>query len=100
MNGWLIGAGLLDVYAGDQIGLVVATSCDYFAPLSFPGEVAIGLAVERLGRTSVTYRLGVFAAGAEGPSAQGLFTHVYVDRVGRRPAPLSDAWRAKLETIS
>ncbi len=100
VNGWLIRAGILDVDAGDHIGLVVATSCDYFAPLAFPGEVAIGLAVERLGRTSATYRLGVFVPGADEPSAQGRFTHVYVDRVGRRPAPLSDAWRTKLATVS
>ena len=100
MNGWLIAAGLLDIEAGDPIGLVVATSCDYFAPLAFPGEVEVGVAVERMGRTSVTYRLGVFALGADECSAQGIFTHVYVDRANRRPAPLPDAWRAKLETIA
>lgn len=100
MNGWLIGAGLLDIAAGDPIGLVVATACDYFAPLAFPGEVEVGLAVERLGSTSVTYRLGVFAAGSEAPAAQGGFTHVCVGRESRRPVALPEAWRAALEVLA
>ena len=63
VNGWLIEAGLLDVAAGDPIGLVVETGCRYAAPLTYPEPVEIGLGVERLGTSSVTYRLGVFAKG-------------------------------------
>src|SRR6185436_19835736 len=66
VNGWLIEAGLLDVAAGDPIGLVV----------------------ERLGTSSVTYRIGIFAKGSEMPAAEGHFTHVYVGRDSRRPAEL------------
>lgn len=100
MNGWLIRAGLLDIEKGDPIGLVVATACDYFAPLAFPGEVEVGLAVERLGSSSVDYRLGVFAAGAKEPAAQGRFTHVYVGRDSRRSVALPDAWRVALKTLA
>jgi len=100
VNEWLIGQGLLDIDSGDPIGLVVQTGCSYFAPLAFPGEVEVGLAVERLGESSVTYRIGVFAAGSAQPSAQGHFTHVYVSRGSRRPAPLTQEWRQKLETLS
>ena len=100
MNGWLIGAGLLDVAAGDPIGLVVATACDYFAPLAFPGQVELGLAVERLGASSVTYRLGVFATGTDEPAAQGRFTHACVGRENRRPVPLPEQWRVALGTLS
>jgi acyl-CoA thioester hydrolase len=99
VNRWLIEAGLLDIEAGDPIGLVAETGCAYFKPLSFPGEVEVGIAIERLGVSSVTYRLGVFAAGSNEPAAQGHFTHVYVDRAGRRPVPLPDAWRTKLEQL-
>ena len=35
--------------------------------------------------SSVTYRLGVFAVGADAAAAQGSFTHVYVGRTSRRP---------------
>ena len=99
VNAWLVEAGLLDIKRGDPIGLVVETGCAYFAPLSFPGEVEVGIAVEGLGTSSVTYRIGVFAAGGSEPSAQGHFTHVYVGRESRRPAPLPEAWRAKLGAL-
>lgn len=99
VNAWLVEAGLLDIERGDPIGLVVETGCAYFAPLSFPGEVEVGIAVDRLGNSSVTYRIGVFGMGEAACSAQGHFTHVYVDRSDRRPAPLPDDWRAKLEGL-
>ena len=100
VNAWLVEAGLLDIEAGDPIGLVVETGCSYFAPLSFPGDIEVGIAVEKLGRSSVTYRIGVFGSGQPDPSAQGHFTHVYVGRADRRPAPLPEAWRSKLERLA
>ena len=100
VNRWLVQAGLLDIERGDPIGLVVETGCAYFASLSFPGDIEVGIAIERLGSSSVTYRIGIFGAGGDQPAAQGHFTHVYVGRDGRRPTPLPDAWRAKLETLS
>jgi acyl-CoA thioester hydrolase len=99
VNAWLIEAGLLDIDRGDPIGLVVETGCAYFAPLSFPGDVEVGIAVDRLGNSSVTYRIGVFGAGSEEASAQGHFTHVYVGRQNRRPAALPNEWRERLNEI-
>jgi acyl-CoA thioester hydrolase len=100
VNGWLVEQGLLDIENGDPIGLVVETGCSYFAPLSFPGEVDVGLAVERLGTSSVGYRVGIFAKGADEPAAQGHFTHVYVGRASRRPVTLPDQWRGELEKLA
>jgi acyl-CoA thioester hydrolase len=100
VNAWLVEAGLLDIERGDPIGLVVETGCSYFSPLSFPGEVEVGIAIDRLGTSSVTYRIGIFGAGSAQPSAQGQFTHVYVGRAARRPEPLPAAWREKLETLA
>lgn len=100
VNGLLVEARLLDITHGDPIGLVVETGCSYFAPLSFPGDVEVGIAVDRLGGSSVTYRLGIFAAAAAEPAAQGHFTHVYVGRQSRRPVPLPDAWRETLGRLA
>jgi acyl-CoA thioester hydrolase len=97
VNAWLIEAGLLDVAAGDPIGLVVETGCRYARPLSYPQPVEIGLAVEHVGGSSVRYRIGVFAAGAEEAAAEGHFVHVYVGRESRRPEKLPEDWRAVLE---
>ena len=100
VNEWLVGQGLLDIAAGDPIGLVVETGCRFFAPLAFPGAVEVGIAIGRIGRSSVTYRLGVFAAGADDPAAEGHFSHVYVDRASRRPVALLEAWRQKLTALA
>ena len=99
VNSWLVGEGLLDIERGDPIGLVVQTGCSYFAPLAFPGDVDVGIAVERLGSSSVTYRIGIFASGEADPAAQGHFTHVYVGRDNHRPAPLPAEWRTKLGAL-
>ena len=99
VNAWLIENGLLDIEKGDPIGLVVETSCRYAQSLTYPEPVEIGLGVERLGNSSVTYRIGVFAKGAGEAAAEGHFTHVYVGREARRPSALPPEWRAKLETI-
>ena len=99
VNAWLIEAGLLDIETGDPIGLVVETGCRYAGSLTYPEPVEIGFGVERLGNSSVTYRLGVFAKGDDEPAAEGHFVHVYVDRETRRPVELPLAWRAQLEAI-
>ena len=100
VNAWLIEAGLLDVAAGDPIGLVAETGCRFARPLSYPEPVEIGLAIERLGTSSVRYRLGVFAKGAAEAAAEGHFVHVYVDRGTRRPAALPEQWRWRLSEIA
>jgi acyl-CoA thioester hydrolase len=100
VNGWLVDAGLLDIDAGNPIGLVVETRCSYFAPLSFPKPVEVGLGVVELGRSSVCYRIGVFDAGASATAAHGEFVHVYVDRISRRPVPLPEAWRDQLAALA
>jgi len=99
VNGWLVDQGLLDIARGDIIGLVVETGCRYAASLAFPQAVEAGLAVGRLGASSVTYEIGLFARAAPEAAAEGFFTHVHVDRATRRPVALPPRWRAALETL-
>jgi hypothetical protein len=40
---------------GAVIGLCVASSCSFYAPLSYPEVVLAGLRISKLGKTSVTY---------------------------------------------
>ncbi|MGK6320260.1 acyl-CoA thioesterase [Sphingomonas sp. DT-204] len=100
VNSWLIDKGLLDVPGGTPVGLVVETGCRYAASVGFPQRLEIGLAVARLGTSSVTYHLGVFVSGDGQAAAEGHFTHVYVDATSRRPVALPAEWRAILETIA
>ena len=101
VNGWLIERGALDVEKGEVIGLVVETGCQYFAPLTYPETVTAALRVAHIGRSSVRYEVGLFAAGSDTAAAQGHFVHVYVNRSDRRPvASLPAALRAALEPLS
>ena len=100
VNAWMVEQGVLDITHGDPIALVAETRCAYFAPLAFPQEVEVGIALAALGRSSIRYRIGVFAAGADGAAAAGEFVHVVVDRGTRRPVEIPPAWREKLAALS
>ena len=100
VNAWLIEQGFLDGKESDVVGLVVGTRCDYFESVAFPETVEGALAVERLGRSSVTYRIGIFREGAELTAAQGLFTHVYVERAAQKPVAIPEGLRAALTGLS
>jgi acyl-CoA thioester hydrolase len=100
VNAWLVEQRLLDIERGPVIGLVVETGCTYARPVAFPEEVQAGIAVARVGNSSVRYEIGLFLKGNPEPAAQGFFVHVYVDREGRRPRPLTDEWRTKLVPIT
>lgn len=67
------------------IGLVVHSHCDYLAPVGFPAVVDLGLRVGKLGKSSVTYEIGVFEEGIDEVRAVGEFVHVFVDRETRKP---------------
>ena len=99
VNAYLIRAGVLDLHAGDVIGLVVETGCQYFSPVSFPEVLEVGIRVAHLGRSSVRYELAVFRHGEALASAQGHFVHVYVARESRRPTPLPAGLKAALTAL-
>ena len=99
INTWLIREGGLDIHAGAVIGLCAESHCAFRAALEFPETVDAGLRVGRLGRTSVTYEIGLFREGAAEPAATGWFVHVFVDRETRRPAAPPERLRAALERL-
>lgn len=99
VNRFLIDNGLLDIGQSETIGLVVETGCSYFAPITFPQPVTVGLRVAKIGSSSVRYEVGLFVGDAKIAAAQGHFVHVYVDEASRRPVTLSAAMRNTLKTI-
>ena len=100
VNAWLVEQGVLDIANGDPIALVAETRCAFFNPLAFPETVEVGLRIADLGRSSIRYRIGVFAVGNDTAAAQGEFVHVVVDRASRRPVAIPPNWRSALEAIS
>jgi len=99
VNAWLIENGFLDLSGSEIVGLVAETGCSYFESVAFPETVEAGIAVERLGNSSVTYRIGIFRQGGEQAAAQGRFTHVYVARASQKPVPIPAPLRAALAAI-
>jgi acyl-CoA thioester hydrolase len=78
------------------VGVVAETSCRYFREIGFPDPVDVGLVVERVGRSSVVYRIGLFQGEHDEAAAEGRFVHVYVDNAGsgtRAVRPLPDEIR-------
>ena len=99
VNAILIEAGLLDPASSSVIGVVVESSCRFYASLTYPEPAEVGVAVERLGRSSVSYRLAVFKAGASEAAAAGGYTHVYVERATNRPVPIPDGHRRLMQGL-
>jgi acyl-CoA thioester hydrolase len=85
VNTYLIKHCGLHPPTSSQIGLVVHSHCDYFAPIEFPDVVDLALSVRKLGKSSVTYEIGVFVQGDEDAKAVGEFVHVFVERESRKP---------------
>jgi acyl-CoA thioester hydrolase len=96
INAWINTECEIDPLAVPWLGVVAESGCKYFTELKFPDPLTVGLAVARLGNSSVTYRLGIFAEG-HAVAAVGHWVHVYVDRNTRRPVPIPDAIRSLLE---
>ena len=84
-----------------QIGVVAETSCRYFRELGFPHPIDTGLVVDKVGTSSVVYRIGLFQGESAEAAAEGRFVHVYVDNTdpARPVAPMPDAIRAAVEPL-
>ena len=87
----------------DHPRFVAESGCVYHHPIAYPADVDVGLRVERLGRSSVVYEIGLFGLGVgdgsgEVHAATGKFVHVYVDAEGR-PREIDTAARAVLSEL-
>jgi acyl-CoA thioester hydrolase len=102
INAWINTSIGLDPITAPALGIVAESGCRYLSELHFPENLEIGVAVTRLGRSSVTYRLGVFRPHEERDArpitALGHWVHVYVARGDRKPVPIPDAIRTLLST--
>jgi acyl-CoA thioester hydrolase len=99
INAWLIEEGGLDIHRGPVIGLCAESHCEFRASLVFPQTVEAALRVGHLGRSSVRYEIGLFAAGSGEPAATGWFVHVFVDRERRRAVEIPPQLRSALERL-
>jgi acyl-CoA thioester hydrolase len=99
INRYLIAEGGLDIAGSAVIGLCVESRCSYLRAVAFPDDLDAGLRVAKLGRSSVTYEVGIFTRGEDAAAAEGSFVHVFVDRVGRKSVPIPDSIRSALARL-
>jgi acyl-CoA thioester hydrolase len=84
----------------DTIGVFAEVSCRFFQEMAYPAPIDLGVAVERIGRSSISYRVGLFQSADEA-AADGRVVVVYVDNTDpARPAtPIPDRIRAAVEAL-
>ena len=100
VNGYLIEASGTDIRTLDAVGLVAETQCEFLRELKFPADVQAGIAVDKLGTSSIVYRLGLFQGDSDEPAAIGRFVHVYVDSTTRAVTPIPDVIRNAVQPLA
>ena len=98
-NEYLIRECGLDIHHAENVGFIVASSCQYLKPISHPALIDAGFRVNRLGKSSVEYGVGIFVEGESAASAFGTFTHVFVNRNTGKSVPIPTAIRQGLEKV-
>ena len=88
VNRFLIEEGGLDIHKSQ-----------YIAPAAYPEDIYVGLRVIKIGRSSVTYGLSVFAGESKRRVAHGQFVHVFVDRKSDKAIPIPVKIKSALESI-
>jgi acyl-CoA thioester hydrolase len=103
VNAHLLEETGVDIRELPAIGVVAEVSCRYFRELTFPAAVELGLVADRVGRSSVVYRIGLFQGDDDEAAAEGRFVHVYVDNTGgdgpRTAVPLPPEVRPVAERL-
>ena len=100
VNGYLIEATGTDIRKLDAVGLVVETQCAFKRSLGFPDDVQAGIAVTKIGSSSIEYRIGLFQGETDEPAAIGRFVHVYVDAETRKAIPIPQAIKDAVEPLA
>ena len=78
------------------IGLVVDSACSFLQELSYPEIIEVGVAIEKIGNSSLRYDLAIFKQGQNEAAAQGHFVHVFVDRQTRKSTSIPEDMRDAL----
>jgi acyl-CoA thioester hydrolase len=105
----------VDIRQLPAVGVVAEVSCRYFREVGYPEPIDLGLAVERVGTSSVVYRIGIFQGEGDQAAAEGRFVHVYVEArprgsgatdrentgraAGRASVPIPEVIRAAVQPL-
>jgi len=119
----------LDIQMGassSKVGFMVTNKCQFFAPSKYPDIYLIGMKIPKIGKTSMSYQLGMFPMidananisanlthgyfaeelGQLGDSFENLAScvgdsvHVFVNpQQNNNPTPIPNEWRTTLQKL-
>ena len=98
VTSWLLGEAGFAADGAEGFPVVVSSSCRYVTSGVFPDVFDVGLRADRLGRSSISWGLGIFRESDGELLATGSFVHVVVDREARRPTPVPAPLRTLIES--
>ena len=98
-NQYLIEFADFNPISAPVIGVIVHSNCNYIKPITYPDKIEAGLTVKKLGRSSVTYGIGIFRQGESAACAYGEFVHVFVNRKDSLPISIPTKIRESLQKI-
>ena len=98
-NQYLIEFADFNPISAPVIGVVVHSNCNYIKAIAYPDKIEAGLTVKKLGRSSVTYGIGIFRQGESAACAYGEFVHVFVNRKDSLPISIPTKIRESLQKI-
>ena len=98
-NQYLIEFADFNPVSAPVIGVIVHSNCNYIKAIAYPDKIEAGLTVKKLGRSSVTYGIGIFRQGESAACAYGEFVHVFVNRKNNLPMSIPTKIRESLQKI-
>ena len=98
-NQYLIEFADFNPISAPVIGVIVHSNCNYIKAIAYPDKIEAGLTVKKLGRSSVTYGIGVFRQGESAACAYGEFVHVFINRKDSLPISIPTKIRESLQKI-
>ena len=83
----------------DELNVVLKNECHYMSSLRYPDDVRIGIAVEKIGRSSVSYQLGLFRNDEQAPCALASVLEVWINKTTQQSVAVPTGVRTFLEHL-
>ncbi len=100
INLFLIESGHANLTHKEAAFYVVHSNCNFVSSIAYPDVIEAGLVTKKLGKTSVTYGIGIFKKENDTVSAYGEFVHVCVNKALNKPKVIPKKIRRSIELIS
>ena len=88
INKYLIGLETFDLKTDKNFFVTAETSCKYFEEISFPDSITAGLKINYIGNSSIKYEIGLFKNENKTVSAIGIFVHILINSITKRPVKI------------